>query len=67
MVVGPGADPTSKDKFNGPDDPFAKPEVVYPANNIVTPPNMQSLEVHWKPGAGQTLFEIRFESPPSPS
>ncbi|MBK7582599.1 MAG: hypothetical protein IPI67_20670 [Myxococcales bacterium] len=63
VVVGPGADPTSKDKFNGPDDPFAKPEVVYPANNIVTPPNMQSLEVHWKPGAGQTLFEIRFESP----
>lgn len=63
VVVGPGADGTSKDKFGGPDDPYAKPDIVYPAPGIVTPPNMQTLELHWKPGAGQTLFEIRFDSP----
>ena len=37
-------------------------ELVYPADGDWSP-NMRSLDVHFKPGTGQTLFEIRFESP----
>ena len=62
VVVGPGADASSQGKFGGADDPYSKPEIVYPTTGIVMPPNTQTLEVHWKPAPGQTLFEIRFES-----
>ena len=27
------------------------PQLVYPNNGVMLPPNIQSLEVHWKPGA----------------
>jgi hypothetical protein len=64
VVIGPGADAEAPSKFGGPDDPYAKPEIVYPADGVVTPPNLRSLDVHFKPGKGQTLFEIRFESQP---
>lgn len=63
VIIGPGADAGSKDKFGGPDDPYQKPDIVYPSDGVVAPPNTKSLEFHWKPGQGQTLFELRFESP----
>ena len=63
VVIGPGADADSPQKFGGPDDPYAKPELVYPADGVLVPPNMRALDLHFKPGTGQTLFEIRFESP----
>lgn len=63
VVIGPGADADSPNKFGGAKDDFAKPEIVYPNDGIVTPPNLNSMEVHFKAGTGQNLFEIRFESP----
>jgi hypothetical protein len=63
VVIGDGVPSDAPTKFGGPEDAFAKPEIVYPNDGIVTPPNLNSLEVHFKPGTGQDLFEIRFESP----
>jgi TolB protein len=62
VVIGPGADKSAPGKFGGGDDPSAKPQLVYPASGIIVPPNMNSLEFHYTPGAGQTLFELRFEA-----
>ncbi len=61
VVIGPGADASSPDKFGG--EPVgAAPQVVYPEDGTVAPPNMNSLELHFVPGPGQTLFELTFES-----
>lgn len=62
VVFGPGADNTSPNKFGGANDPNAKPTIVYPPDGVVVPPNMKSIELHFIPAAGQTLFEIKFTS-----
>ncbi len=62
VVIGPGADKSSPGKFGGADDPSAKPQLVYPASGVIVPPNMNSLEFHFIPAAGQTLFRLRFEA-----
>jgi hypothetical protein len=63
VIVGPGADASSPGKFGGPDAPGSKPNVVYPPDGVVVPPNLNSLEFHFIPAAGQTLFEITFIAP----
>ncbi len=63
VVIGPGADSTSPNKFGGTNDPNAKPTIVYPSDGVVVPPNMKSIEFHFIPAAGQTLFEIKFQAP----
>jgi hypothetical protein len=56
VLVGPGADSTSPNKFGGTNDPNANPTIVYPPEGVLVPPNMKSLEFHFVPAAGQTLF-----------
>ncbi len=63
VVIGPGADDSSPGKFGGGPDAANNPEFVYPEAGIITPPNMNSLEFHFKPGVAQTLFEIEFQAP----
>lgn len=63
VVLGPGADSTSPSKFGGANDPNGKPTVLYPPDGVVVPPNMKSIEVHFVPAPGQTLFEIKFQAP----
>jgi hypothetical protein len=63
ILIGPGADASSPGKFGGPDGAGSKPSIVYPPTGVVVPPNMNSLEVHFLPAAGQTLFEITFHAP----
>ncbi|HEX7838197.1 MAG TPA: hypothetical protein VF469_12070 [Kofleriaceae bacterium] len=41
----------------------AAPQLVYPPDQVLLPPNMNVIEVQFQPGAGNTLFEIDFESP----
>jgi hypothetical protein len=54
------ANPASK--FVG--APFAprNPSVAYPNNGAMLPPNLRRLEVHWKPGLDNQLFEVSFKS-----
>lgn len=63
VVLGPGTGADSPGKFGGSVDASAKPQIVYPPNGVLLPPNMNSLEIHFIPAAGQTLFEIAFTSP----
>ncbi|MCS6898650.1 MAG: hypothetical protein RMJ98_02970 [Myxococcales bacterium] len=62
VVIGPGAPGDAPGKFSGPADPNAPVEVVYPPSGILVPPNMNSLEIHFIPAAGQQLFELKFTS-----
>jgi hypothetical protein len=63
VILGPGSDASSPGKFGGPDAPGSKPNIVYPPTGVVVPPNMNSLEIHFIPAAGQTLFEVTFQAP----
>lgn len=46
--------------FGGPSDASRAPDVVYPNDGVVLPPNLSLLEVHFKPGTNNTLFELTF-------
>ena len=46
--------------FEGPVDPARAPDVVYPNDGVLVPPNLKLLELHFRPGAGNTLFEIAY-------
>src|SRR5262249_51636127 len=54
------ADPGSK--FGGGADAARNPDVVYPNDGVILPPNLGSIEVHFLPGASNTLFEIDFSN-----
>lgn len=36
------------------------PDIVYPNNGVMLPPNLSKLEIHFKPGTGNKLFELSF-------
>src|SRR2546423_5036081 len=38
------------------------PQLVYPPDNVLLPPNMNVIEVQFLPGQGNTIFEIDFEN-----
>ncbi|HEX3766652.1 MAG TPA: hypothetical protein VHW23_48490, partial [Kofleriaceae bacterium] len=40
----------------------AAPQLVYPPDQVLLPPNMNVIEVQFLPGAGNTLFEIDFKN-----
>lgn len=61
VIIGPGADADAPTKFGG-EAVAAAPELVYPESGVIVPPNMNSLELHFVPGAGQTLFEFTFQA-----
>ncbi len=46
--------------FTGPVDAGRAPDVVYPNDGVLLPPNLGLLEVHFRPGTANTLFEISF-------
>ena len=48
--------------FNGPANPAFAPVIAYPNPNVMLPPNLKFLEVHWVPAAGTTLFQVSFAS-----
>jgi hypothetical protein len=48
--------------FGGTDDPGRAPALVYPNDGVNVPPNLGKLEIHFRPGAGNTLFELSFSS-----
>ena len=58
------SDPASR--FSGTPSASRAPQVVYPNDGVMMPPNIQRLEVHFKPGSAQnTLFQLSFVSPTS--
>ena len=49
--------------FTGPADSARAPELVYPNDGVLLPPNLFEIEVHFRGGgAANTLFEIAFHN-----
>jgi hypothetical protein len=63
IVIVPGTDPDAPLRFDGADDPDRAPSLVYPAHGVLVPPNLNQLELHFRPGSGNVLFEITFQAP----
>jgi hypothetical protein len=62
-VIVTGAPADAPTKFGGAaGDAAHTPSIVYPADGVMVPPNMGTLEFHFMPGTGNTLFEITFVS-----
>jgi hypothetical protein len=65
VATGPGAMPplpaTPGQAFGGPADDKRAPQLVYPNDGVLLPPNLNGIEVHFRPGSTtNTLFEIGF-------
>ena len=58
VIVADGAPADAAAKFAGAIDPARKPAIVYPADGVMVPPNMNEIEWHYQPGAGNDLFEL---------
>jgi hypothetical protein len=41
-------------------DTTRSPQLVYPNDGVLFPPNISSVEIHFLPGANNTLFEVTF-------
>jgi hypothetical protein len=67
VASGPGATPALPAQpgplFNGPSDDSRKPQLVYPNDGVLLPPNLNGIEVHFMPGsASNKLFQIAFSN-----
>lgn len=50
-------------KFNGTADTSRAPQLVYPNDHVLFPPNVFGVEVHYRKGStSNTLFELHFKS-----
>jgi hypothetical protein len=54
------ANPASN--FVGGFDPSRAPDLVYPNDGVLVPPNLAKLEIHFHPGPGNNLFALEFEN-----
>jgi hypothetical protein len=41
-------------------DTTRAPQLIYPNDGVLFPPNISSVEIHFQPGANNTLFEVTF-------
>jgi hypothetical protein len=66
-----GADPGSAGKnvpsnagsilSGAPEDPSRAPQLIYPNDGTLFPPNVTGIEVHFLPGSNNTLFQVSFQ------
>jgi hypothetical protein len=59
QATGLPADPGSA--FGGTAGSANKPDMVYPPDGVLLPPNLGKIEVQFMPGTGNNFFEISFE------
>lgn len=62
-IVTTGAPADAPGKFGGAVDPSKTPAMLYPADGVLVPPNMNVLEFQFQPGPGNNLFELTFSAP----
>jgi len=43
--------------------PSRAPQLMYPNDGVLFPPNVSGIEIHFMPGTGNTLFEVDFIGP----
>jgi Tol biopolymer transport system component len=49
-------------RFGGTADSSRAPDLVYPNDGVLLPPNLGKLEIHFLPGANNTIFELSISS-----
>ncbi|HZH03655.1 MAG TPA: hypothetical protein VEY30_07705 [Myxococcaceae bacterium] len=49
-------------KFTGPNDPTKAPELVYPNDGVLLPPNLNRLEFHFRTRPGTELYQLVFSN-----
>jgi hypothetical protein len=60
--VGQGVPPNSSTIFSTTkNDSSRAPTLVYPNDNVLFPPNITGIEIHFQPGNNNTLFEVSFQ------
>lgn len=64
VILLPGVPDDVPGRFGGTVDPSSAPEIVYPADHVMVPPNLNPLEFHFMPNGGE-YFELGFASPTS--
>lgn len=57
VIVG-GAPSDAPGKFDGAGTGGVSPTLVYPSSGVILPPNLNTLEFHFLPGSGNTVFEL---------
>lgn len=62
VVIAEGAPDDAPTRFGGTADPAVAPELVYPSDGVVVPPNMREMEFHYRP-SGSSVFELSFQAP----
>jgi hypothetical protein len=60
VIVEPGAPGSSPGDFGGATPGGPPPELVYPDTGVIVPPNLDTMELHFRPGSGQNVFELTF-------
>ncbi|HKE13448.1 MAG TPA: hypothetical protein VKB80_01170 [Kofleriaceae bacterium] len=48
--------------FGGDDAPELAPQLVYPSDGVLIPPNLRQLEIHFVPAAGTEVFALSFST-----
>jgi hypothetical protein len=62
-MLGEGVPDDAAEHFEGDADDAFAPELVYPNDGVLLPPNLGSLEVHFRAGnAENSLYQVAFES-----
>ncbi|MCS6856768.1 MAG: hypothetical protein NZM37_03565 [Sandaracinaceae bacterium] len=61
VALGPGANSDIASRLDREASPGPSPELLYPFDRVMLPPNLRSLEFHIRPNGGEA-FELRFES-----
>jgi TolB protein len=62
VVIGAGAPAGAASDFGGPTTGGAI-TILYPPDGVMLPPNTNTLEFHFVPAAGQSLFRFTFKAP----
>ncbi len=60
VIVEPGAPGTAPGSFDGAATGGVSPTLVYPSSGVILPPNLNTIEFHFLPGAGNNVFELEF-------
>lgn len=62
-IIAPGTPADAPTKFGGAADPGRAPQIAYPPDGVLIPPNLNELEVQLVPKGGADLFELAFTGP----
>ncbi len=57
VLIASDAPPDAPMHFDGTPDPANAPELVYPDDGVMIPPNLETFELHFRPN-GSTLFRL---------